>query len=580
MLMFERHDTARPSCMRFRNLLENVSKSISTDEMHPAELLLHTAVVSLALLFFAWKGYQFSWKFELGQEWDGYAPGLQPGMLGRRVDMSDIQWRDFRAGLPAMAAFFVGAAGAARWLQHTGGRPVSRASCHLLFSLAFLCHLHGACTAFVLIMGMTSFCLAQAAAGRRHGTAAIWLGNVLLLLSARIGEGFRFAAINDALAHLDMHRGVMRWDICFNMCILRMLSYGLDLHRHRQSADTHKRQNPEPCMGTSHPRPVPEASPTRQHAAVFQEGDYSLLMYMAYVFYAPLYLAGPIITYQDFSWQLKRGSLPFGTTVAQCGVRLAADWACLELLTHCLYFNSIAKHRVGLLYRKHGLAYGPIEVALTAFWVLCFMWLKFGTIWRFFRLAALLGGVDPPENMRRCFANNYDLEGFWRGWHTSFNQWLVRYMYVPLGGRQRRVLAIWPIFFFVALWHDLEWRLLSWAWLVCLAFLPEMAAKRLVGSRRLDAWRGTAVFRHVCAAAAAINISVLMSANLAGFVVGLDGLQGLLSEMLASPRFVATTFITFWSAANLQLWLREKKGSLCFRDGMCRQKWQQARRDM
>ena len=26
------------------------------------------------------------------------------------------------------------------------------------------------------------------------------------------------------------------------------------------------------------------------------------------------------------------------------------------------------------------------------------------------RLAALLDGVDPPENMRRCFANNYDVE--------------------------------------------------------------------------------------------------------------------------------------------------------------------------
>lgn len=34
-------------------------------------------------------------------------------------------------------------------------------------------HLHGACTAFVLIMGMTSFCLAQAAAGRRHGSVAM-----------------------------------------------------------------------------------------------------------------------------------------------------------------------------------------------------------------------------------------------------------------------------------------------------------------------------------------------------------------------------------------------------------------------
>ena len=26
------------------------------------------------------------------------------------------------------------------------------------------------------------------------------------------------------------------------------------------------------------------------------------------------------------------------------------------------------------------------------------------------RLAALADGIDPPENMRRCFANNYDIE--------------------------------------------------------------------------------------------------------------------------------------------------------------------------
>lgn len=34
----------------------------------------------------------------------------------------------------------------------------------------------------------------------------------------------------------------------------------------------------------------------------------------------------------------------------------------------------------------------------------------------------------------------------------------MRYLYIPLGGSQRRVLAIWPIFFFVAVWHDLEVR--------------------------------------------------------------------------------------------------------------------------
>ena len=48
------------------------------------------------------------------------------------------------------------------------------------------------------------------------------------------------------------------------------------------------------------------------------------------------------------------------------------------------------------------------------------------------------------------------VQGFWRGWHSSFNQWLVRYLYIPLGGSRRRAAAIWPTFFFVAVWHDLE----------------------------------------------------------------------------------------------------------------------------
>lgn len=47
--------------------------------------------------------------------------------------------------------------------------------------------------------------------------------------------------------------------------------------------------------------------------------------------------------------------------VARYAAKFAADWVCLELLTHCLYFNSIAKHRIGLRYRQHGLQYGTLE---------------------------------------------------------------------------------------------------------------------------------------------------------------------------------------------------------------------------
>ena len=46
--------------------------------------------------------------------------------------------------------------------------------------------------------------------------------------------------------------------------------------------------------------------------------------------------------------------------------------------------------------------------------------------WRFFRLWALADGIDPPENMVRCMANNYSTLGFWRSWHRSYNLWLTR----------------------------------------------------------------------------------------------------------------------------------------------------------
>ena len=242
----------------------------------------------------------------------------------------------------------------------------------------------------------------------------------------------------------------MRWEICFNLSTLRMLSFALDLHRRRLVPEVRRQIH----GAAAPPRPVPAPladSPTspaavsacwRRGTAFISLADYSLIVYLAHVFYPPLYLAGPIITFQDFAWQLRQRPRPLGKMVCciicwsgrlcppwqpeaavlpmpqvtRYAARFAADWACLELVTHLLCFNSIAKHRIGLLYKQHGLRYGASEMgacidelpvlavwacpsakhntcrvqscaALTAFWVLCFMWLKFATIWRFCRRA-------------------------------------------------------------------------------------------------------------------------------------------------------------------------------------------------
>ena len=115
-----------------------------------------------------------------------------------------------------------------------------------------------------------------------------------------------------------------------------------------------------------------------------------------------------------------------------------------------------------------------------------------------FRLWALADGIDPPENMIRCMANNYSTLGFWRSWHRSYNLWIVRlvllhfnrlstvlttyititrYIYIPLGGTKNHIFTTVLIFSFVALWHDLTFRLLAWGWLVSLFILPEVMAR-------------------------------------------------------------------------------------------------------
>ena len=101
---------------------------------------------------------------------------------------------------------------------------------------------------------------------------------------------------------------------------------------------------------------------------------------------------------------------------------------------------------------------------------------------------ALADGVDAPENMVRCMANNYSTLGFWRAWHRSYNLWITRYIYVPLGGTRNRACTVVLVFSFVALWHDLSLRLLAWGWLASGFILPELAARAVdAGARFLTA---------------------------------------------------------------------------------------------
>lgn len=192
----------------------------------------------------------------------------------------------------------------------------------------------------------------------------------------------------------------------------------------------------------------------KQRTAVAHPSDlYKFSNYLAYLWYPPLYIGGPIMTFNDFTWQVSEYHAYESCARAKCVLVTEAVTnseayppRISRQISHmrtrygvCSPFYVRRRHQRHkclvrrqrgraehdwLLESDHSLAEGKHvppdrRVALRSLQLLI--------PWRFFRLWALADGIDPPENMVRCMVNNYSALGFWRSWHRSYNLWIVRY---------------------------------------------------------------------------------------------------------------------------------------------------------
>lgn len=230
----------------------------------------------------------------------------------------------------------------------------------------------------------------------------------------------------------------------------------------------------------------------------------------------------------------------------------------MELCLHYLYAVAISKSN------PDWNLYSPFQLSMLGYFNLHIIWLKLLLPWRFFRLWSLVDGIDPPENMVRCMSDNYSALAFWRGWHRSFNRFIVRYIYIPLGGsehsRFRQIVNFLAVFTFVALWHDINLRLLMWGWLITLFVLPEVLATLAFPARK---WKDHPnKYRWLCGLGAVGNILMMMVANLVGFAVGLDGLKGLVDGIVGSwggRAFLLAACATLFVGAQVMFEVRESE---------------------
>lgn len=430
-----------------------------------------------------------------------------------------------------------------------------RASFDFGWAFLFLVALHGFSAFKILIILYTNFCIATRLP-RRYVPAATWIFNISTLFANELADGYKFAKIaaylspldgaatqDTNLAHswgawLDSYGGIMsRWEILFNLTVLRLISFNMDYYfslnmrggspievgyrsyRTNSNANTHKKKQLDPSNLSERDRIAVPANAK----------EYNFRNYLAYAIYAPLYLTGPIITFNDYISQLKYppASIERSRTI-KYGIRFLLCLLCMELLLHFDYCVAISKGD------PNWSDYTPAQLSLLSYFNLHVLWLKLLLPWRFFRLWSLIDGIDPPENMLRCLSNNPSTVAFWRGWHRSFNRWNIRYIFIPLGGTSTKTWAstamtmvnYTAVFTFVALWHDISLNLLVWGWLIVLFMMPEVIAGYLFPRRRWE--NNLTAYRVLCGVGVVGNLMMMMMANLVGFAVGVDGLKSII----------------------------------------------------
>jgi D-alanyl-lipoteichoic acid acyltransferase DltB (MBOAT superfamily) len=207
----------------------------------------------------------------------------------------------------------------------------------------------------------------------------------------------------------------------------------------------------------------------------------------------------------------------------------------IQSLACSLISRSLSQQVENVVFRPNAFSPSSLQMFTVIYLGLTFIWLKLMIPWRFFRLWAMADGVLVHENMKRCMSMNYSLTGFWRNWHCSFNRWLVRYVYVPLGGSHgtgvlRRSFNTFLTFAFVGFWHELNTKLFLWAVLISVFFCVELAVmaqcRRPAMQRFACEWPRLSI--HVAAFLKTAIVYCMMVGNVVGYadVIGRISFEG------------------------------------------------------
>ena len=462
--------------------------------------------------------------------------------LGKYRDFSDFQWRYFRGNYKLILYFAFIFITLSQCVKRLFSFNVSKFF-YLIIGVGYGYYLHGNKIFFLFVTLITTYilCLLLPTIGSKFFIFLTWLICIIVKVTSEIYDGYSFADIG---IHTINEYSILGWNACFGLNMLKIISFNIEY----KNAYEKKYEN----------NYILDLKKAKGHCDYCKKGEFCLtclkfvkidlehfnfINFLIYIFYPPLYFSGPIILYHSFIFQWinfkesehrkflnKRKILYI--------IRNIITFFVFELFNHYIYINCYLTNKYNkFILKDEENNFNYFDLALYSFNNLTFLWLKFTVIWRTARIWSWLDGILTEENMNRCVYNNYCFEGFWRAWHRSFNVWLIRYIYIPLGGKKTKILNMWIVFSFVALWHDLKLNLLIWGWFICFSLIPEIIVKNYFSKPQFNYLNDKFFFRFLKYSFCSLYIILMALANLIGFGIGSEGVTLIIMKILKLTSF-------------------------------------------
>ena len=278
------------------------------------------------LFFFGYLLPEIGGKVRVKCENDPYCSRLfYRSWLGYRLDTADVQWRDLRSAFPLLWMTLLGTTiGHWLWRKFWKLGYMSKelrlldsanisAWFRLIVGLIFLAIMHGKHTLIVLVIAFVGYRLTrwQHEVGLTHGKsiAITWVYAIAVLLfkeSYRIQhyQGFHFLRpLFD-----NAYGGMYRWQMPANFLILRIISYNCDfiwaVQADQDLGSIGMKENDKVIRTKEEngDNELNEKGMTKANLADQSRPlcEYNLLTYFSYILYCPLYIAGPIVSFNAF----------------------------------------------------------------------------------------------------------------------------------------------------------------------------------------------------------------------------------------------------------------------------------------